>query len=97
MPYVLYSADIPGITFFQIAITQSISGTGALRLGGAFLSRHYPHPKIIYLPLPSWGNHAPIFRDSGLEIQGYRYFDKETVGLDFKGLKEDLQVRALFA
>jgi len=48
---------------------------------------------VIYLPVPSWGNHTPIFRDSGLEVRGYRYFDKKTVGLDFEGLKEDLKVR----
>jgi aspartate aminotransferase len=47
---------------------------------------------VIYLPVPSWGNHTPIFRDSGLEVCGYRYFDKKTVGLDFEGLKEDLKV-----
>lgn len=76
----------------QVAITQSISGTGALRIGGAFLGRFYPDVKTIYLPVPSWGNHTPIFRDSGLEVKGYRYFDKKTVGLDFAGLKEDLLV-----
>ncbi|KAF9499697.1 aspartate aminotransferase [Pleurotus eryngii] len=75
----------------SIAVTQSISGTGALRIGGAFLARHYPHSKAIYLPVPSWGNHTPIFRDSGLEVRGYRYFDKKTVGLDFEGLKADLK------
>ena len=42
--------------------------------------------------MPSWGHHTPIFRDSGLEVKGYRYFDKKTVGLDFEGLKEDLRV-----
>jgi len=47
---------------------------------------------VIYLPVPSWGNHTPIFRDAGLEVRGYRYFDKKTVGLDFEGLKEDLKV-----
>lgn len=79
----------------QIAVTQSISGTGALRVGGAFIARHYPYEnsKIIYLPKPSWGNHTPIFRDSGLEVRGYRYFNKDTVGLDFEGLKADLKVR----
>ena len=81
------------LTCYQIAITQSISGTGALRIGGEFLAKHYPHSKVIYLPVPSWGNHTPIFKDSGLEVRGYRYFDKKTVGLDFAGLKEDLQVR----
>ena len=79
----------------QIAITQSISGTGALRIGGAFLARFYPESKTIYIPSPSWGNHTPIFRDSGLEVKNYRYFDKKTVGLDFEGLKEDLKVREI--
>jgi len=73
-------------------VAQAISGTGALRIGGAFLARHYPRSKIIYLPVPSWGNHTPLFKDSGLEVRGYRYFDKKTFGLDFAGLKEDLQV-----
>ena len=44
------------------------------------------------MPVPTWGNHIPIFQDSGLEVRGYRYFDKETVGLDFEGLKADLKV-----
>ena len=75
-------------------MTQSISGTGALRIGGAFLGRFYPNTKTIYLPNPSWGNHTPIFRDSGLEVKQYRYYDKKTVGLDFAGLKEDLKVQS---
>ncbi|KAE9411063.1 hypothetical protein BT96DRAFT_1054201 [Gymnopus androsaceus JB14] len=86
-----YGADSAPLTQGAISATQSISGTGALRIGGAFLARHYPNAKVIYLPTPSWGNHTPVFRDSGLEVRGYRYFDKSTVGLDFEGLKADLQ------
>ncbi|KAK1232668.1 aspartate transaminase aat1 [Marasmius sp. AFHP31] len=86
-----YGADSAPLKDGAIAVTQSISGTGALRIGGAFLARHYPHSKVVYLPNPSWGNHTPIFRDSGLEVRQYRYFDKKTVGLDFEGLKADLQ------
>jgi len=77
--------------FPQVAITQSLSGTGALRIAGAFLARHYPHSKTIYLPAPTWGNHIPIFKDSGLEVKTYSYYDKKTVGLDFEGLKKDLK------
>ncbi|KAL5535850.1 AAT1 [Sanghuangporus sanghuang] len=86
-----YGGESKPLVSNSIAVTQSISGTGALRIGGAFLARFYPHTKVIYLPVPSWGNHTSIFRDSGLEVKGYRYFDKKTVGLDFAGLKEDLQ------
>ncbi|KAN0125144.1 aspartate aminotransferase [Russula decolorans] len=86
-----YGVDSVPFKTKAIAATQSISGTGALRIGGNFLARFYPHSNAIYLPVPSWGNHTPIFRDSGLEVRGYRYFDKKTVGLDFEGLKEDLK------
>ncbi|KAI0374223.1 PLP-dependent transferase [Pilatotrama ljubarskyi] len=86
-----YGSDSTPLQEKRIAVTQSISGTGALRIGGAFLGRFYPHSKTIYLPTPSWGNHTPVFRDSGLEVKNYRYFDKKTVGLDFEGLKEDLK------
>ncbi|KAF9270269.1 glutamic oxaloacetic transaminase AAT1 [Marasmius fiardii PR-910] len=86
-----YGADSVPLKDGVISVTQSISGTGALRIGGAFLARHYPHAKVIYLPTPSWGNHTPIFRDSGFEVRQYRYFDKKTVGLDFEGLKADLK------
>jgi len=75
----------------RLAITQSISGTGALRIGTAFLARHYPGAKTIYLPAPTWGNHIPISKDSGLEVKTYKYFDKKTVGLDFEGMKADIK------
>ncbi|KDQ63696.1 hypothetical protein JAAARDRAFT_29716 [Jaapia argillacea MUCL 33604] len=86
-----YGAESAPFASNSIAVTQSISGTGALRIGGAFLAKFYPHAKVIYLPVPTWGNHHSVFRDSGLEVRTYRYFDKKTVGLDFAGLKEDLQ------
>lgn len=74
----------------QNATVQAISGTGALRIGGAFLSGFFPGTKDIYLPTPSWGNHGPIFRHSGLNVKAYRYYDPSTCGFDFKGALEDL-------
>lgn len=75
----------------RVAITQSISGTGALRIGGAFLERFYPGAKKIYIPTPSWANHAAVFKDSGLVVEKYRYYNKDTIGLDFEGLIEDIK------
>lgn len=86
-----YGADSAPLKADSIAVIQSLSGTGGLRVGGAFLQRFFPTHKVIYLPTPSWGNHPRVFGDSGLEVRQYRYFDKKTVGLDFAGLKEDLQ------
>lgn len=75
----------------RLAITQSISGTGALRIGGAFLSRFYPGAKTIYIPTPSWANHKAVFSDSGLEVKQYRYYNKDTIGLDFEGMVADIK------
>jgi aspartate aminotransferase len=75
----------------RLVITQSISGTGALRIGGEFLARWYPGAKKIYIPNPSWANHGAVFKDSGLEIAKYRYYNKDTIGLDFEGLIADVK------
>ena len=69
---------------------QSISGTGALRIGANFLAKWFPGKKVVYLPKPSWGNHTPIFKHAGLEVAGYTYYDPKTCGLDFEGACNDI-------
>ncbi|KAK2735220.1 aspartate transaminase aat1 [Myotisia sp. PD_48] len=86
-----YGPDSPAIKENRIAITQTISGTGALRVAAAFLERFYPHGKSIYIPTPSWANHAAVFKDSGLTVEKYRYYNKDTIGLDFDGMIADLK------
>ena len=86
-----YGQDSAPFKEGRIAITQSISGTGALRIGGAFLERFYPGAKTIYIPTPSWANHKAVFSDSGLEVKQYRYYNKDTIGLDFDGMVEDIK------
>ncbi|OAX78072.1 hypothetical protein ACJ72_07624 [Emergomyces africanus] len=86
-----FGASSPAIQEERIAITQTISGTGALRIGGAFLERFYPHGKKIYIPTPSWANHAAVFKDSGLKVEKYRYYNKDTIGLDFEGMIADIE------
>lgn len=86
-----YGSDSAAVKEDRIAITQSISGTGALRIGGDFLERFYPHGKKIFIPTPSWANHNAVFTDSGLEVQKYRYYDKDNIGLDFDGMVADLK------
>ncbi|KAI0846506.1 aspartate aminotransferase [Daldinia vernicosa] len=75
----------------RLVITQSISGTGALRIAAAFLARFYPGDKTIYIPTPSWANHKAVFHDSGLKVEQYRYYDKNTIGLDFEGMLADIK------
>ncbi|KAJ3322733.1 aspartate transaminase aat1 [Boothiomyces sp. JEL0866] len=88
-----YGPDSRPLKEGRLSVSQSISGTGALRIGGVFLSRFFEGKggKKIYLPTPTWGNHIPIFKDSGLEVVQYKYFDKNTNGLDFAGMVADLE------
>jgi len=86
-----YGRESTPLSEGRIVVTQTISGTGALRIGGAFLERHYPGAKTIYIPTPSWANHAAVFKDSGLKVEKYRYYDKNTIGLDFDGMISDIK------
>ncbi|KAJ5928550.1 aspartate aminotransferase [Penicillium verhagenii] len=86
-----YGSNSAVIKEDRLVITQTISGTGALRIGGAFLEKFYPGAKKVYLPNPSWANHGAVFKDSGLEVEKYRYYNKDTIGLDFEGLIEDIK------
>lgn len=78
------------------ATVQSISGTGALRIGGAFFNAFFPGAKEIFLPTPTWGNHIPIFQHSGLKVSKYSYYDAKTCGFDFEGALRDINVCIFF-
>ena len=75
----------------RIAITQTISGTGALRVGGAFMQKFFPGAKTVYIPTPSWANHNAVFSHSGLKVEKYRYYNKDTIGLDLDGMIADIK------
>jgi aspartate aminotransferase, mitochondrial len=78
----------------RIAGVQSLSGTGACRIGGHFLAKFFHKEKrnkpIIYIPTPTWGNHYKIFQECGLETRSYRYYSRATNGLDLQGMLDDL-------
>jgi aspartate aminotransferase, mitochondrial len=88
---------------WYMAAVQSLSGTGACRIGGHFLQQFARTDTTetatttttavptIYIPVPTWGNHWKIFQECGLPTQPYRYYNSQTNQLDFDGLMEDLQ------
>uniref|UniRef100_A0A0C9S8G8 Aspartate aminotransferase n=1 Tax=Wollemia nobilis TaxID=56998 RepID=A0A0C9S8G8_9CONI len=85
----ILGSDSPAIQESRVATVQCLSGTGSLRVGAEFLSKHYSQ-RIIYIPVPTWGNHPKIFNLGGLSVQTYRYYDPSTRGLDYQGMLEDL-------
>ena len=45
---------------------------------------------MIYIPVPTWGNHPKIFTFGGLSVKMNRYYDPRTHGLDYQGMLEYL-------
>ncbi|MGB1890856.1 MAG: aromatic amino acid transaminase [Candidatus Latescibacterota bacterium] len=69
---------------------QSPGGTGALRIAGDFLARHFPSARL-WLSQPTWANHPKIFQSAGIDVQNYPYFDPSNNGLDFASMIEALR------
>ena len=75
----------------KVCTLQTISGTGAVHLGGLFLSKFHPAKPQIYLSSPTWANHNQIFTNVGLSLANYPYFSAKTKGLDFDGMINGLR------
>ncbi len=84
-----YGEDSSALKEGRIQGVQALSGTGGLRVFGEMIRRH--GHKHIYVPNPTWGNHIPIFQNSGLEVRKYRYYDASNSSLDFDGMIKDIQ------
>lgn len=84
-----YGEDSPVIKENLVQGAQALSGTGGLAVFGKMIQKH--GQRSIYLPDPSWGNHAAIFRQAGLEVKTYRYYDAANSSLDFAGLIADMK------
>lgn len=85
-----YGAESEALGEGRVAGVQTLSGTGACRIGGTFFAKFIGEGTPIYLSSPTWGNHVGIMKEAGLDVQRYRYFDSESRGLDFEGMVEDL-------
>lgn len=73
----------------RIVTSQTISGTGSLRVIADFLKRFYASDKII-VPKPTWANHVAVFTDAGLKADYYAYYDTSKNDLDFDNLKKSI-------
>lgn len=60
----------------RIVSIQTVSGTGANKLGAEFLARSVK-PRTVWIPEPTWGNHHAIWELAQVEIKTYPYYDFE--------------------
>ena len=85
----LFGKDSPLLAAGRVATTQTVGGSGALRVGAELLRKALPHATLA-LSNPSWENHRAVFGAAGFEILDYTYFDAATHGVDFEGMLADL-------
>nr|CAD7434976.1 unnamed protein product [Timema monikensis] len=87
----LLGADHNAILEGRAFGVQTLSGTGALRVGAEFLARQLGY-RTFYFSQPTWENHRLVFLNSGFtEPREYRYWDANNRTLDLNGFLEDLR------
>ncbi|KAL0478331.1 aspartate aminotransferase [Acrasis kona] len=89
-PLLLFGKDSPAIKENRLACLQTLSGTGALRVGCEFVQKFLPKGTTVYVPNPTWGNHYSVIESAGLKAGKYRYLNKDTMKVDIDGLLEDV-------
>jgi len=85
----IYGEEFCGSEGRRVAIVQGISGTGSLQIGAQFIKKFLPG-RPVYVSKPTWVNHFGICQTNGLEVREYRYYDPNTINIDFDGFKADL-------
>jgi aspartate/tyrosine/aromatic aminotransferase len=85
----LFGIASPLLNSEQLYTTQTIGGSGALRIAGEFLAKLIS--KTIFLSQPSWSNHKTIFEKAGLNVGSYPYFDLKEHRFDFNGMCEAIK------
>ncbi|MFG6110874.1 aromatic amino acid transaminase [Stenotrophomonas rhizophila] len=85
----VFGKDSPLLAAGRVATSQTIGGSGALRVGADLLHKLLPHATIA-ISNPSWENHRAVFGAAGFEVVEYSYFDPSTHGVDFDAMLADL-------
>ncbi|EAQ25976.1 amino acid aminotransferase [Roseovarius sp. 217] len=73
----------------QVSAIATPGGTGAVRQAFDLIKMATPGARV-FVSDPTWPNHLSILAHMGIEVVMYRYFDPETVGVDFTGMMADL-------
>jgi aspartate/tyrosine/aromatic aminotransferase len=86
----IFGTDIPNME--RICTLQALSGTGSLRVAGAFLKEYMPADTAVYFSDPTWGNHYRIFNHAGLTKHvKYPYYKASNNSLNIEGMLECLR------
>lgn len=82
----LFGEESPAVREKRIASVQTVGGTGANRVGAAFLRRNlysYREAATVYLGEPAWGNYRPLFENAGFRVKTYTHCYRGATGAAF--------------
>ncbi|ATF17201.1 aromatic amino acid transaminase [Phaeobacter gallaeciensis] len=74
----------------NVAAAATPGGTGAVRQAFELIRMANPGARV-FVSNPTWPNHISILNYLNIETVAYRYFDRDTCGVDFDGMIEDLK------
>lgn len=73
----------------RLRAVQAVGGTGAVRLLADLVSRA-ERGATVWLPEPTWPNHAPIMKQAGLAFTTYPYVDAASGRVAFDAMRSAL-------
>jgi aromatic-amino-acid transaminase len=85
----VFGPESPLLAAGRVATSQTIGGSGALRVGADLLRKALPNAKVA-ISSPSWENHRVVFTAAGFDVVEYAYYDAATHGVNFAGMLADL-------
>jgi aspartate aminotransferase len=86
----LYGKDHPALKAGRVATVQTPGGSGGLSVAGHLLSRAKPGARV-YLSDPSWPNHFPLLKLSGLQLENYPDYEYAKHRVDFEQMVAKLE------
>jgi len=79
----LFGADSAIMDEGRAFTAHTPGGTGALRVAGEFLKTR-TSADTVWLTVPTWPNHGPIFQAAGMKIETFAWFNAETNTFDLE-------------
>jgi aspartate aminotransferase len=86
-------ADTPQSSHARVTSIQTVSGTGANRLGAEFLTRNIS-PGNVWIPAPTWANHHTIWDLAGVPRKEYPYYNALTGKFNFEETLQTLRTHS---
>jgi aspartate aminotransferase len=90
MQQLVLGNDSAALADSRVSSIQAPGGCGALRIGAEVVQAAAPGARV-WVSNPTWPVHMPLLGSVGLAFETYRYYDRDSHGVDFDGMVDDLR------